>query len=256
MNWYDYGARHYDAALGRWHAKDPSSEKYYGVSPYTYCINNPAKLIDINGEDSYEYNVATRQLTWINDVGGSKKQTIDFVKDNKFINSAEVNGENAYVYALKDAFVVTNFDAHFDDQGYNAISGYEYSLDDFKMRNEILKDPNPIGSYILESERNHVAEPITRRDAEMTYGHSLMGLMTLSRAMDTALNLVDTGAGSTRKMKGYSSSQTLLRTTPSGQNTKNSWNLFLKANKGKYRGPNWEKRAKNDYFNSSYYKRK
>lgn len=105
------------------------------------------------------------------------------------------------------------------------------------MRNEILKDPNPIGSYILESERNHVAEPITRRDAEMTYGHSLMGLMTLSRAMDTALNLVDTGAGSTRKMKGYSSSQTLLRTTPSGQNTKNSWNLFLKANKGKYRGP-------------------
>lgn len=49
-----------------------------------------------------------------------------------------------------------------------------------------LRIPILIGSYILESERNHVAEPITRRDEEMTYGHSLMGLMTLSRAMDTA----------------------------------------------------------------------
>lgn len=39
--------------------------------------------------------------------------------------------------------IIYSSDAHFDNQGYNAISGYEYSLDDFKMRNEILKNPNP-----------------------------------------------------------------------------------------------------------------
>ncbi len=51
LNWYDYGAIHYDAALGRWHVADPSGEKYYPWSPYTYCLNNPAHLVDINGKD-------------------------------------------------------------------------------------------------------------------------------------------------------------------------------------------------------------
>ena len=49
LDWYDYGARMYDAVLGRWHAVDPMSEKYYGVSPYLYCANNPILLVDPNG---------------------------------------------------------------------------------------------------------------------------------------------------------------------------------------------------------------
>ena len=51
LNWYDYGARHYDAAVGRFATVDPSSESYYETSPYAYCYNNPIKHIDPNGKD-------------------------------------------------------------------------------------------------------------------------------------------------------------------------------------------------------------
>ena len=51
LNWYDYGARHYDVALGRFTTVDPLSEKYYQTSPYGYCENNPINRIDPNGKD-------------------------------------------------------------------------------------------------------------------------------------------------------------------------------------------------------------
>ena len=48
LDWYDYGARHMDAM--RFTTMDPLAEKYYGLSPYAYCGNNPVNAIDLRGD--------------------------------------------------------------------------------------------------------------------------------------------------------------------------------------------------------------
>ena len=48
---YDYGARGYYPAMGRFTGVDPLCEKYYSISPYAYCAGNPVSRIDPNGKE-------------------------------------------------------------------------------------------------------------------------------------------------------------------------------------------------------------
>ena len=43
-------ARHYNSDLSLWLSVDPMADKYPGVSPYTYCGNNPVRLVDPDGD--------------------------------------------------------------------------------------------------------------------------------------------------------------------------------------------------------------
>ena len=53
LDWYDYGARHYDAARGAFTTIDPLTHKYYDVSPYVYCLNNPINAFDPDGRNPF-----------------------------------------------------------------------------------------------------------------------------------------------------------------------------------------------------------
>ena len=56
----DYGARFYDAAIGRWHSVDPLSAKFVSQSSYCYAGNRPSVLIDVRG--LFQFDPQTLEL--------------------------------------------------------------------------------------------------------------------------------------------------------------------------------------------------
>ena len=71
-----FGARYYTSDLSIWLSVDPMSDKYPSLSPYTYCANNPIKLVDPNGEDWFE-NELTGDVYYARDYRKGDEQYID-----------------------------------------------------------------------------------------------------------------------------------------------------------------------------------
>ncbi len=49
LDLYDFGARNYDASIGRWHSMDNLSELYFSNSSYVYALNTPIQAVDPDG---------------------------------------------------------------------------------------------------------------------------------------------------------------------------------------------------------------
>jgi RHS repeat-associated protein len=56
VGWYDFGARMYNAELGRWMCIDPMAEKYLNLSCYGFNNNNPIRFIDLDGRQFDDAN--------------------------------------------------------------------------------------------------------------------------------------------------------------------------------------------------------
>lgn len=117
LDWYDYGARHYDATLGRWHVVDPMAEMYYGWSPYTYCLGNPVKYVDLIGAFTSPYYTEDGQFLGVDENGFTgniyitDEETFKKYLKNGTVKSKDIQGDSK-TSSMRDKLLTSAAESH------------------------------------------------------------------------------------------------------------------------------------------------
>ncbi len=103
LKWYDFGARFYDAVIGRFSGVDPLAEKFAHVTTYNYAENEPIANIDLWGLQKFSA-IINDVKSWVNEnfnirnlIMGStteKVETLSKIHDNS--NNAEATTNAVY----------------------------------------------------------------------------------------------------------------------------------------------------------------
>ena len=95
---YDYfGARYYDARIGRWGQIEPMFNKYISFSTYQYSLLNPMILIDADGKDIYlkenqakdVYNIIKQNSSFDIQYDESTGKLTTILKSNEGLSGAD-----------------------------------------------------------------------------------------------------------------------------------------------------------------------
>ncbi|MEA4936764.1 MAG: DUF6443 domain-containing protein [Paludibacter sp.] len=99
---YDYGARVMYPAIGpQFMSVDPLCEKYYWISPYAYCLNNPVRFVDPDGRDIWEINSRGEIVSRIEDKSQDKFVNVSFDSDGKKVEGSSKSFEFGTVTAVR-----------------------------------------------------------------------------------------------------------------------------------------------------------